>query len=75
MCFPLLFVLHVPHDVPHIYIAKTSMGVNLMFHKGPSPEARGHVFVVLGGSGWGSKKGQKWLKPAHSTSNDLGTTF
>ena len=20
MCFPILFVLHVPHDVPHIYI-------------------------------------------------------
>ena len=44
MCFPLLFVLHVPHDVPHIYIAKTSMGVTLMFHKGPAPEARGHIY-------------------------------
>ena len=47
ICVFLYFLCFMFHTMFHIYIyiAKTSMGVNLMFHKGPSPEARGHVFL------------------------------
>ena len=43
ICVSLSFLCFMFHTMFRIYIAKTSMGVTLMFHKGASTEARGHV--------------------------------
>ena len=35
------------HTIFHIYIAKTSTHYTLIFHKGPSTEARGHIYIYI----------------------------